>query len=225
MKLLACAAIITFGLPIAAGSQDTTPHQNEVTETKGVCSPIAPNNRGSITVTCSGFSERENKRILELLHKLSDQRASEQDALLAKIEELLVALKASQKINTPRTIPPDIQEQIISYSNWAICAPTSVSIFAPKDDSEAQDLAVSIREVLRHVGITSRISYEPISKPSAETIDLKTVSTDLNGTCIEDYLVGNLKKRLAIVSEHKSSDAMSPERLRTPPFYIYVYPR
>ncbi len=226
MKPFVCVAIIASGLPIAGGCQYAVPRQGDVAQTKGVCSPIASNNSGSITITCSGFSKRQNRRIVALLRQLSDQQASEQDALLMKMEEILDTLRAAQKISAPRTIPLNMQELIVSHSRWDMCTPPKVTIVAPQDDSEAQDLALSIGRVLQRAGMRPYITDGQIKRGPTETMDLKTVSTDSNGLCIERFLIGNLKRRFTVVSEeHRSSDAVSSERIEKPPFYIYVYPR
>lgn len=42
-------------------------------ETKGVCSPIAPDNRGSITINCSGFSDKQYRVLKDFLGQLSSE--------------------------------------------------------------------------------------------------------------------------------------------------------
>jgi hypothetical protein len=121
-------------------------------ETKGICSPITPDNRGTITITCTGFSERQNRQILDFLHQLSAEQAKDQDVLLQKLNEIIETLKSAERQAVPRTISEESQRRILLDLDWGICALVPIVVVAPSGDNEAVTLAGQFRDLFRNAG-------------------------------------------------------------------------
>jgi hypothetical protein len=147
MKVLILAVSMITLLNGASGQSAAT--SQVVTETKGSCSPIAPDNQGSITITCTGFSEKQNRQILGFIKQLSSDQAKDQEALLAKLDEVLAAIKASNG-QSQRTISDEIQQRMrpsLDQFGGQI-----VQINAPSGDMESSNLALRIKEILGAMG-------------------------------------------------------------------------
>lgn len=139
-------AISMFSLINGASGQSAATSQ---VETKGSCSPIAPNNQGSITITCTGFSEKQNQQILGFIKQLSSDQAKDQEVLLAKLDEVLAAIKAS-KGQSQRIISDEIQQRMrrsLDQFRGQI-----IQINAPSTDIESSNLALRIKGILEAVG-------------------------------------------------------------------------
>jgi hypothetical protein len=66
--------------------------------TSGPCSPIAPNNSGSITINCPGISKQQGEQILKLLNKIFAEKL-DMNAVMSKLDEILHEVNP----NAPKT--------------------------------------------------------------------------------------------------------------------------
>jgi len=228
MKTLVLA-VLTFGLLSNASRQRSpTPHAD--VETKGICSPIAPNNQGTITITCTGFSDKQNRQILDFLHQLSIKQAGDQDALLSKLDEIIAAVKATQRQSSPRIITGEVRQQILR-SNWGVCATEKVVIVAPTKDGEAQSLAEQIKKILDGVGMQPKVVYDEMKKVPGNTEDLKISTSSSGGYCTTRFLGGNIGSLLSVGFDSYPDSAKSPASGNgtsldsAATVYIYVYSR
>ena len=118
-KILRTACLISFWMiSCAAFGQTKRPATNE---TKGTCSNIFNDNHGTIKITCTGFSQKQIEQITMLLKGISQTQAKDQDVLLQKLEEVLVAVKAVQT--------PNPNKKVTSYkcNGWAVISGPSGS--------------------------------------------------------------------------------------------------
>lgn len=77
MKILA----FVFALVSSLAMAQTT------TSTSGPCSPIAPNNSGSITIECPGMSEEQARKMVAILNKIVANQL-DPAAVMAKLDEI-----------------------------------------------------------------------------------------------------------------------------------------
>jgi len=198
-------------------------------ETKGACSPIAPYNQGSITIKCNGFTEQQDKILLNLLRQLSMARSKDQDALISKLDQILDTLHRRQQDN-PRAISEEAQNRIFN-ANWGRCSTENVKIIAPHGDVEAQNFARQIRDIFQHVGMNAVVDFALLPKNENDP-DLRTITNNQN-FCGVDYVRKVLGETFSIRREL----ATPPPQLKTPeeirnfewdpslPVLIFVYPK
>jgi hypothetical protein len=198
MKFFFVMCLVLLPFTNTASAQSSTADSRNL-ETSGECSPISPNNQGTITIQCTGLSERQSKLILDLLRKISSRQSSDRDALMSKLDEVLATVKEAKRQSVPRVISPQKQEQIISYSSWGTCANGPVLIVAPNDDTEAQGLAVQLGRILRQVGRPADVVYQPMKKLPGNSVDFSIISNQTD-PCTIRYLWGNLKDQFSISS-------------------------
>jgi hypothetical protein len=106
--------------------------------TSGQCSPITPNNGGTITINCQGIPARLQGQILELLNRIAkDQTTAE--AILAKVDTC-IAQSAPRSITDPQRLAANLRIP-------AGRDPFHVSIRATNSTSESQNYAEQIRNV------------------------------------------------------------------------------
>jgi hypothetical protein len=201
-------------------------------ETKGVCSPIAPDNKGSITINCSGFSDKQYRVLRDFLSQLSSEQAQQQDILLSKINEVLDTLRKQQSESRPRAIP-DSDLQIISYANWGELPVSNIVITAPIDDVEAENFAKQIAGVFERGGMNVGIVYKRLSR-GPEDPDLKIVHNNLNYYCTRFLLTSTwFAQQISVKYERINpppgmTDKTSIEKYESDPtvtLSIFVYPK
>jgi len=225
MKLIGCLLSVMLVLvkPPPTLQKDG---QSQKNETKGDCSSIAPNNSGNITITCSGFSDRQNQQIISFLKQLSSQQGKDQDIVLRRLDEIMSALKSAQLAATPRVISEEMQRYMLS-DNWAICAPQSVRIIAPRGNTEAGELAIQLRGFLRRVGQDAQVDYQDVRRERDDQTDLKFVLNQTDN-CVSQYLNIRLSSTFKIRFEQGAPYDVSQSRHAPNPAHpviIYVYPR
>ena len=220
--LVAIAAPVLFSAPLAPRPQQAPSSQ---LETKGACSPIAPNNHGSINIKCDGFTAKKIDVIQKLLSKLTSDQVKDQDVLLAKLEEILEADRQIQKIVTPRVIPNEIIG-MLGRSPWATCAPTHVTFRTRRYDMEAQKLADQISEVMVHRGeIDTDITSGDLVRKDDDP-DIRMVGNEAS-YCVVSLLYQLGNAGLSVKAD-PPSDQGRPEGLapgRKGDLIIYVYPK
>jgi hypothetical protein len=67
-------------LPLLALSQQTS-------TTTGPCSPVAPNNTGTITIHCGGISPKLGNQLVAILNRIAKNQL-DPDAVMAKLDEI-----------------------------------------------------------------------------------------------------------------------------------------
>ncbi len=67
-------------LPLLASSQQTS-------TTTGPCSPVAPNNTGTITIQCGGLSPKLGNQLVAILNRIAKNQL-DPDAVMAKLDEI-----------------------------------------------------------------------------------------------------------------------------------------
>jgi len=154
-------------------------------ETKGVCSPIAPDNKGTITITCSGFSDKQNKQIMDFLKQLSSEQAKDQEVLLQKLDQIIATLRATQR---PRKITDEAATTILR-SNWGFCAQVPIIVVAPSGDDEAGSLAVQLVNLFSRAGRSSRVQYIPEQQTTAKADVI--ISADRFDLCPLSFMTGS----------------------------------
>lgn len=68
----------------------------QTSTTSGPCSPIAPNNSGSITINCAGISKQQGEEMLRILNKILTERLDTK-TVLAKLDEVLQIVEQSSR--------------------------------------------------------------------------------------------------------------------------------
>lgn len=232
MKIAHVMSAVFIVLFSAVLGQSELPQQAK-SETKGSCSPIIGENKGSITIKCTGFSEKQNKQIIGILRQLSLDQSKDQDALLSKMDEVIATVRASQRQNSPRIIPDEMQQWVL-HSAWGTCAPGPVQIIAPTGDAESGNLAVQLRKLLEQTPLDVRtIQYANFKKEAGSTADFKIVVNAIN-QCGMNFLEINLSPRFSFLWEQPwretNTQKASPELAKkewdpTVPVLIYVYPK
>ena len=214
-------SVVTFG----ANPAHSELAQEEQAHTTGACSPVAPYNKGEITIKCAGFSKEQSSQILALLQRLSKQQSSDRVILLKKIEEVLATVRATQQQAQPRTIPGELRAQILR-SNWGVCYPSPVVITAPTDDIEAQGLADQLRSLLSQAGFKSTLRYDKLAKVQGNKEDFKIVSHYLD-YCIPNYLIDSFEGRFLVGYEglKDANESSVPPTGKDRVTFIYVYRR
>ncbi len=199
-------------------------------ETKGSCSPIAPNNQGSIVIKCDGFTEKQNKILRDFLNQLSTAQAKDQDELITKLDEILEAVRATQLQITPRVISEETQQNILR-SAWGTCPTENVRIVAPHNDIEAEHLATQIRDIFRRGGMNAGVEYQDLKRGEQDP-DIKTVA-NFSNICGLNYVEYFLSPLFVVRAEQ----IQPPSNLRTKeeidafnfdpkvPVFVYVYPK
>jgi hypothetical protein len=95
MKFFFVMCLILLPFTNTASAQSSTADSRNL-ETSGECSPISPDNQGTITIQCTGLSERQSKLILDLLRKISSRQSGDRDALMSKLDEVLATVKEAK---------------------------------------------------------------------------------------------------------------------------------
>jgi hypothetical protein len=67
--------------------------------TSGPCSPIAPNNSGTIRIDCQGVSPRLGAQLIEILNRIARNQL-DADAVMAKLDEILKAINPNLPVKT-----------------------------------------------------------------------------------------------------------------------------
>lgn len=231
MKLPFIALMLFFPLHSPEVPHEVTASPQSTAETKGSCSPIAPDNRGTINITCSGFSEKQNKIIANFLQQLSSNQSKDQDVLLAKLNELLELTRSLERQNSRRTIPTEAMMGARTGFVWATCAATLAEIIVPHDDEEAAHLANQIGDILRSGGVPSRVAFGNFPETTDDP-DIRTV-TDIEGMCAVNGLLVAAQRTLVIKTDLINRDGNSGQSqsgntaANEVPAHllVYVYPK
>ena len=201
-------------------------------ETKGVCSPIALDNHGSITINCSGFSDKQYRVLRDFLGQLSSDQAKQQDLLLSRIDEILDALRKQATEAKPRVIP-DSDLQLIANAAWGQIPVSNVHLIAPAGDVEAENLAKQIAGVFRRGGMNVEMGYKPIRRGSNDP-DLLVIRNATNAMCVTYLLVGTtFARQISVKSEQIAPPANITDKAAidkfqfdsSVPLTIVVFPR
>ncbi len=85
--------------------------------TSGPCSPIAPNNSGSITINCPGMSKEQGQKLIDILNKiLKDQL--DPNVVMKKLDEILKAVNPNLPVKT-----------YFCNGQWKISGPSPTAAF------------------------------------------------------------------------------------------------
>jgi len=79
-------------LPVLALAQ-------QANTTTGQCSPIAPNNSGSITINCQGIPAKLGTQLVEILNRVAKKQL-DPDAVMARLDEILRAINPNLPVKT-----------------------------------------------------------------------------------------------------------------------------
>ena len=176
--------------------------------TQGACSPIAPNNTGSITIKCSGFSDKENEQILRILKGLSSDQAKEQESILSKLEEVLKTVKSTQRLALPRTVSNEARDKIY-YFNLSHDGPQQALVIAPQDDKESAALASQVRELIETAGWSvAPVIYEPIEPSGEQGYDVSVALADIRLVSGVRYYADKLKNVLHAITDLRTDPAL-----------------
>lgn len=93
--------------------------QQSHTSTSGPCSPIAPNNSGSITINCKGLSKEDRDALRKLLNDLLDRDFHSIKNMLENIES---------QVNTTGTLEPDTRPSP-AFAGHSISERSGINIF------------------------------------------------------------------------------------------------
>jgi hypothetical protein len=223
--VVSIVCILSVALASSFGQDKKASVANQ--ETKGICSPITPDNRGTITITCTGFSERQNRQILDFLHQLSAEQAKDQDVLLQKLNEIIEALKSAERQAAPRTISEESQNMILKNNAWGICASVPIVVLAPSGDNEAIALAGQFRDLFRRAGRISKVDYSRVTGPERDKTDV-IIAPDPMDVCVPSYLMrGGAPLHLAMKIDSRGCDgAILPQRKdNSPVTWVLVCPK
>jgi hypothetical protein len=231
MKLPFIALMLFFPLHSPEVAHEVTASPQSTAETKGSCSPIAPDNRGTINITCSGFSEKQNKIIANFLQQLSSNQSKDQDVLLAKLNELLELTRSLERQSSRRIIPTEAMMGARSGFVWATCETTIAEVIVPHDDEEAAHLANQLADILRSGGVPSRVDFGNFPE-SKHDPDIRTV-TDIGGMCAVNGLLAAIGRTLVVQTdlikgEGESGRSQPTDNGANPVpthLQIYVYPK
>jgi hypothetical protein len=231
MKLPFLALLLSFPMHSAETSQQLRVASQSTVETRGSCSPIAPDNRGTINITCSGFSEKQNKIIADFIQQLSSNQSKDQDVLLAKLNELLELTRSLQLQTSRRIIPMEAMMGARSGFVWVACSTVNAEITVPHDDEEAAHLANQLAGILGSGGMPSRVDFGNFPE-SRHDPDIRTV-TDIRGMCAVNGLLVAIGHTLVVQTDlikgEGESDSSRPTDTGANPvpahLQIYVYPK
>ncbi len=71
--------------------------------TSGPCSPITPNNSGSITITCPGFSREQGDALLRIVNKIFANQL-DPNTVMSKLDEISLGIQDIQRRTGDRFI-------------------------------------------------------------------------------------------------------------------------
>jgi hypothetical protein len=80
--------------------------------TSAPCSPIAPNNSGSITISCPGMSKEQGQKMIDILNKILANRV-DTNAVMEKLDGCLAGVNQIVEKEAPRHITAQQQESIV----------------------------------------------------------------------------------------------------------------
>lgn len=104
MKMRASGYAI-FLLPMITSAQQTS-------TTSGPCSPIAPNNSGTITIQCGGISSKLANQLLEMMNRIAKDR--DPDAIMKKLDNILKGVNEIREAASPREFSKGQHDRLIS---------------------------------------------------------------------------------------------------------------
>jgi len=117
--------------------------------TSGPCSPIAPNNSGSVTINCPGLSKQEGDQMLKILNKiLGDQLDPE--AVMTKLDEIQKGVNEIKQAHAPRRLSE--QQKTILRAVLLPFKGEKVTVSVPMGDPEAFHYAQDFVALFREVG-------------------------------------------------------------------------
>jgi hypothetical protein len=224
--------ICLFLSGICIGQTQTPPKSEMSNKTEGACSNIIPDNHGTITITCTGFSVQQSKEIEKLLHGIAKSETKDRDLILQKLDEVLAEVRKSQEQNQQRTITDEQFQYMRRDYNGGV--DEFVHIFAPSGDEEASHLALRIAEILGKLGFyVSPVNYRT---PLPKLTDVDVAIFSNYGAQDGAEFIGGILDHLAslqvkfiqwndVVPENDSSGKYPPPRDRKVPIHVYVFPR
>ncbi len=188
--------------------------------TGGICSPSLPDNHGSVTINCSGFSDKQLKLIDKFLNQLSAKQAEEQDILLQKMNTILEVVRSTESVVKPRRLSrSDIMR--LQRSGLNACAPVAIRFVVPPDDQEASDLAEEFSSVLSHRNLDSMVIYRQL--PPRQSDSDVSVSNGQQGVCLRQLITGNT---LSLTFAYYNSSMTAPKQDdQQQPIVFFIYPK
>ncbi len=111
----------------------------QASTTSGACSPIAANNKGSITIRCQGISDKLGAQLIDILNRVAKNQI-DADAVMKKLDACLEA-------SVPRTISDSDAKKLAFLLLPFKGQKVSVSFIS--SDNETARLAKRLQSILR----------------------------------------------------------------------------
>ncbi len=101
--------------------------------TSGPCSPIAPNNSGSITINCPGMSKEQGKKMIDILNKILKNQI-DPSVVMEKLDEILKAVNPNLPVKT-----------YFCNGQWRIAGPSATAYLEMQTGGDDSALKQMIR--------------------------------------------------------------------------------
>jgi hypothetical protein len=140
MKLSLLTSLVLLLSSFVSAQQTST--------TSGPCSPIAPNNSGTITIQCGGISPKLANQLIEMMNRIAKDR--DPDAVMTKLDAILKGVNEIRDATAPRRLTNAQRDAIVSRLT-SLSRPR-LSILILNGNAEIEDLRKDFQDVFKRLG-------------------------------------------------------------------------
>jgi hypothetical protein len=139
MNLMAALSVL---VPTFVFAQQTS-------TTSGPCSPIAPNNSGTITIQCGGISTKLGNQLVVILNRIAKNQL-DPDAVMAKLDEIQRGVNEIREAGAPRRLSNPQRDVLVS--RLTPLSKPRLSVLVLNGSAEIEDLSKDFQDVFKRLG-------------------------------------------------------------------------
>jgi hypothetical protein len=211
--------IMTFStLCVTTLGQQPSPQTRN--DTTGACSQIIADNKGTINISCPGFSREQMRQMISILNRIEKDRL-DPHLVFEKLDEISNQMKQVTKATqglTPRLLSDESKKALMQWANGLV-GKEGVIIQTQGGDSEAHHLGVEIQAQIKAIDMTGFVGYIDVMGGDPSTrINISVRGPKERRAHIED-LCAALRKSNIVVNE----DFLSTQNPQNEPIHIVIF--
>jgi hypothetical protein len=136
---------------VASGQQPSPQIKND---TQGACSQIITDNKGTINISCPGFSREQMRQMILILNRIDKDRLNPR-IVLEKLDEISDQMKQVTKVTqglAPRVLTEESKSLLAAWAK-ELAGKEGVSVQTQEGDPEAKHLALEIQTQIKLVDV------------------------------------------------------------------------
>jgi hypothetical protein len=189
-------------------------------DTKGACSQIVNDNKGTINISCPGFSREQMRQMISILNRIDKDRLNPQ-IVLDKLDEISAQMKQVTKVTqglAPRLLSDESKSALAAWANTLV-GKEGIIIQTQEGDPEARHLGLEIQSKIKPIDMAHFVGYiDQIGGNSSANINV-SVSGPKERSAHIDGLCDAIRKSNIVVNEN----LVSTQNPQNQPIHLIVY--